>query len=128
MNRFPGPAQLSSWAGLTPKHHESDTKVHRGWITKQGSRLVRWAAVQGVQRVGKHTRLGQVRGPDRCPSRSQHRCRGRGPRAAHPNLLRAARWPHPRPGTSQHRIPTHTAVGRGPCRSMTPSGALAPSG
>ena len=28
---------------------------------KQGSRLVRWAAVEAVQRVGGHTRLGQVR-------------------------------------------------------------------
>ena len=46
---------------LTPKHHESDTTLHRGRITKQGSRLVRWAAVEGVQRVSKHTRLGQVR-------------------------------------------------------------------
>ncbi len=29
-------------AGLTPTHHESDVKVRRGHITKQGSRLVRW--------------------------------------------------------------------------------------
>jgi hypothetical protein len=35
--------------------------VHRGPITKQGSRLVRWAAVEAVQRVSAHTRLGQVR-------------------------------------------------------------------
>lgn len=59
--RFPGPAQLASWAGLTPKHHESDTTVHCGRITKQGSRLVRWAAVEAVQRVPAHTALGQVR-------------------------------------------------------------------
>ena len=59
--RFARPAQLASWAGLTPRHHESDTTVHRGPITKQGSRLVRWAAVEAVQRVGGHTRLGQVR-------------------------------------------------------------------
>ena len=59
--RFPGPAQLASWAGLTPKHHESDSTVHRGRITKQGSRLVRWAAVEAVQRVGAHTRHGQIR-------------------------------------------------------------------
>jgi transposase len=59
--RFARPAQLASWAGLTPKHRESDTTVHRGPITKQGSRLVRWAAVEAVQRVGGHTRLGQVR-------------------------------------------------------------------
>jgi len=48
--RFAGPAQLASWAGLTPRHRESDTHVARGHITKQGSRLVRWAAVEAVGR------------------------------------------------------------------------------
>ena len=47
--------------GLTPKHHESDTKVHRGRITKQGSQLVRWAAIEAVPRIGAHTRLGAYR-------------------------------------------------------------------
>ena len=61
IGRFAKPAQLASWAGLTPKHHESDTTVHRGRITKQGSRLVRWAAVEAVQRVGPHTALGAFR-------------------------------------------------------------------
>jgi transposase len=61
ITRFHRPQQLASWAGLTPKHHESDTTVHRGRITKQGSRLVRWAAVEAVQRVGPRTRLGQYR-------------------------------------------------------------------
>ena len=61
IGRFHRPQQLASWAGLTPKHHESDTTVHRGRITKQGSRLVRWAAVEAVQRVSGHTRLGQHR-------------------------------------------------------------------
>ena len=60
ITRFHRPAQLASWAGLTP-HRESDTTVHRGRISKQGSRLVRWAAVEAVQRVGAHTRLGQTR-------------------------------------------------------------------
>jgi transposase len=59
------------WAGLTPKHHESDTTVHRGRITKQGSRLVRWAAVEAVQRVPAHTRLGQIR--DRGRRTPRHR-------------------------------------------------------
>jgi hypothetical protein len=36
--------------GLTPTHRESDTKVRRGHITKQGSSLVRWAAVEAVAR------------------------------------------------------------------------------
>jgi transposase len=61
VTRFRGPTQLASWAGLTPKHHESDTTVRRGRITKQGSRLVRWAAVEAVQRAGEHTRIGACR-------------------------------------------------------------------
>jgi transposase len=50
VTRFPGPRQLCSWAGVTPKHHESDTTVRRGSITKQGSKFVRWAAVEAVAR------------------------------------------------------------------------------
>ena len=61
VHRFPGPSQLASWAGLTPKHYESDATVHRGRITKQGSRLVRWAAVEAVQRTEKGSRLAAVR-------------------------------------------------------------------
>jgi transposase len=61
ISRFARPQQLASWAGLTPSHRESDTIVHRGRITKQGSRLVRWAAAEAVQRVPAHTGLGQRR-------------------------------------------------------------------
>ncbi len=61
VTRFPDPGRLASWAGLTPRHRESDSKVHRGHITKQGSRLVRWAAVEAVQRIGKDQPLGQLR-------------------------------------------------------------------
>jgi transposase len=50
VTRFPTPDRLCSWAGLTPRHHESDTTVHRGHITKQGSPRVRWAAVEAIQR------------------------------------------------------------------------------
>jgi hypothetical protein len=49
-HRFADPAHLCSWAGLTPRHRESDTVVHRGHITKQGSKAVRWAAIEAVQR------------------------------------------------------------------------------
>ncbi len=34
---LPRSRPLCSWAGLTPRHRESDTKVRRGSITKQGS-------------------------------------------------------------------------------------------
>jgi transposase len=61
ITRFRRPGQLASWAGLTPRHRESDTTVHRGRITKMGSTLLRWAAVEAVQRIPGHTRLGQVR-------------------------------------------------------------------
>jgi transposase len=61
IHRFTSPAQLASWAGLTPKHHESDTHVHRGRITKQGSRLVRWAPIESVQILPATTRVGQIR-------------------------------------------------------------------
>jgi transposase len=48
--RFPTARHLCSWAGLTPSHKESDTKVQRGHITKQGNHLVRWAAIEAVAR------------------------------------------------------------------------------
>ena len=50
VSRFRNAAALCSWAGLTPKHHESDTTVRRGGVTKQGSRLVRWAVIEGTVR------------------------------------------------------------------------------
>ena len=49
VSRFPGPARLSSWAGLTPRHRESDLKVARGHLTKQGSPILRWALVEAIQ-------------------------------------------------------------------------------
>jgi transposase len=51
VHRFARPQQLCCWAGMTPRHRESDTTVHRGRITKQGNHLVRWAAVEAVQRL-----------------------------------------------------------------------------
>jgi transposase len=61
VSRFGTAPQLACWAGLTPKHHESDTHVRRGRITKQGSRLVRWAAVESIKRVGRHSKIGALR-------------------------------------------------------------------
>ena len=57
VTRFRSPAALCSWAGLTPKHHESDTTVHRRDMTKQGSRLVRWAVIEGTVRYHGGTKL-----------------------------------------------------------------------
>ena len=53
IRRFPGPGQLGSWAGLTPRHYESDTKVIRGHVTKQGSRMLRFSSALAVSgRIG----------------------------------------------------------------------------
>ena len=57
VHRFPTPGSLSSWAGLTPKHKESDRKAWRGKLTKQGSRLVRWATVEAISKNHGHTKL-----------------------------------------------------------------------
>jgi len=68
VTRFQRPQQLCSWAGLTPRHRESDTTVHRGRITKQGNPLLRWAAIEAVQRARggllgtSRARIGERRG------------------------------------------------------------------
>ena len=51
ITRFSHPARLCSWAGMTPRHRESDVKISRGHITKQGSPLVRWALMEAIQHV-----------------------------------------------------------------------------
>jgi transposase len=51
VTRFKAAAQLASWAGLTPRHRESDTWVSRGHATKQGSRLLRGALIEAIQRI-----------------------------------------------------------------------------
>jgi hypothetical protein len=50
---------------------QEDRKTSKPWVTggldievatdKQGSTLVRWAAVEAVQRVSKHTQVDQIR-------------------------------------------------------------------
>jgi transposase len=49
VRRFAKPGKLCSWAGLTPRHRESDTKVRRGHVTRQGPRPLRWALTEAVQ-------------------------------------------------------------------------------
>jgi len=49
IRRFSSAAKLCCWAGLTPRHRESDLKVTRGHITKQGSPVLRWALIEAIQ-------------------------------------------------------------------------------
>jgi transposase len=61
VTRFRTPARLCSWAGLTPRHRESDTKVTRGHVTKQGSRVLRWALIEAIQRVPRDSVTGSAK-------------------------------------------------------------------
>jgi len=46
--------------GLTTRHRESDTKVQRRHITKQGSRLVRWAAIEAISGANRQPQIASV--------------------------------------------------------------------
>jgi transposase len=61
VTRFRKPGQLCSWAGLTPRHYESDTKVIRGHVSKQGSRTLRWALCEAIQHQPAGTKPQQVK-------------------------------------------------------------------
>jgi len=60
VTRFPTPAHLVSWTGLTPRHRESDTEVRRQKITKEGPKLVRWAAIEAVSRTNGPSQSGRT--------------------------------------------------------------------
>ena len=89
VQRFPTARHLCSWAGLTPSHRESDTTVVKGHITKQGSRLVRWAAVEAAQKTGDFLK-SRLPAHRRAAQQPQDRPRRRGPQDRHPRLLRPA--------------------------------------
>ena len=72
VGRFRSAEALCSWAGLAPRHRESDTKTVRGSITKQGSKLVRWALIEAVSRyrggprlAGDFRRIAERRGTNK---------------------------------------------------------------
>ena len=59
VTRFSRPEKLCCWAGLTPRHRESDTTVHRGPITKMGCggrgcglQVRGWSITRGGRRGG----------------------------------------------------------------------------
>jgi transposase len=61
VRRFRSPGKLCCWTGLTPRHYESDTKVIRGHVSKQGSRTLRWALTEAIQRQPAGSRPRTVR-------------------------------------------------------------------
>ena len=102
ITRFRHPARLCSWAGLTPRHYESDTKVVRGRITKQGSRPLRWALVEAVQRTPAGTRSAR---PETTSSPAAAPRRATSPRSPRPASCSPASSTRCATGTSGHWTP-----------------------
>ena len=98
VHRFTGPDQLACWAGLTTRVDSSDTAPRHGHVSKQGSRLLRWAAIEGCQRA-REPYLVQTPGDHRPPrqKRPAHRHRGRRPAPDPGRLLHDARRARPLP-------------------------------
>ena len=51
ISRFPDAKHLCSYAGLVPSVRNSDSKVHHGHITKEGSPGLCWIMVSAPQRA-----------------------------------------------------------------------------
>ena len=113
MTRFRNPGQLCSWAGLTPRHRESDVKVARGHMTKQGSRLLRWAVIEAIQRTPADSVTGSVKEAiiARRGKEARNIAKVAGAAAPDPGLLRDARRPHPLPGHNPRRRAAAGACG-----------------
>ena len=115
VHRFASAAHLASWCGVTPRHRESDTTVRRGPITKQGSKLVRWAAIEAAQKLRRDSWLYAER--ERLAERRNSRSIAKTAIARkldHPHLLRPARRQHPLPRASRM-----TPRSRSPIRMRT---------
>jgi len=61
VHRFATADQLACWTGLTTRVDSSDKKTRYGHVSKQGSRLLRWAAVEGCQRAREPYLAGKRR-------------------------------------------------------------------
>nr|AHE14786.1 putative transposase for insertion sequence element [uncultured bacterium] len=108
-DRFASAAHLASWAGLTPRHRESDTVVRRGGAARAdhqaGSRPGALGRGRGrPEDPGQRGRAGEQPGPSGRTPRPQHRHRRGGPQAPHAGLLRAARRAHPRPARPRRGV------------------------
>jgi len=61
VHRFATADQLACWAGLTTRVDSSDRRTRYGHVSRQGSRLLRWAAVEGCQRAHEPYLAGKRR-------------------------------------------------------------------
>ena len=55
IERFDTPESLANYAGMVPRVRSSARRAKHGSITKQGSRMLRWAVVEAVQQLRRHS-------------------------------------------------------------------------
>ena len=72
--RFASPTKLAGYTGLCPRVYQSGGKDHRGPLSKNGPKYLRWALIEAATHAARHsiyadryhrtkTRLGRQRGP-----------------------------------------------------------------
>lgn len=74
ISRFSSPKKLQGYTGLCPRVHQSGRSDHRGPLTKNGPKYLRWALIEAAVHAARHPiyrdhyertkrRLGKQRGP-----------------------------------------------------------------
>lgn len=74
ISRFPSPKKLCGYTGLCPRVHQSGGRDHRGPLSKNGPKYLRWALIEAATHASRHPcfrehyertkrRLGRQRGP-----------------------------------------------------------------
>ena len=74
ITRFPSPVKLCGYTGLSPRVYQSGGSDHRGPLSKQGPKFLRWALIEAAQHAARspyykdryqaiRRRLGKQRGP-----------------------------------------------------------------
>jgi transposase len=53
ITRFPSPVKLSGYTGLCPRVYQSGARDHRGPLTKQGPKFLRWALIEAAQHAAQ---------------------------------------------------------------------------
>lgn len=73
ISRFPSPKKLAGYTGLCPRVHQSGGRDHRGPLSKNGPKYLRWALIEAATHAARHPvyrahhertkrRLGKQRG------------------------------------------------------------------
>jgi transposase len=73
ISRFPSPKKLAGYTGLCPRVHQSGGKDHRGPLSRNGPKYLRWALIEAATHAARHPcyrehyertkrRLGKQRG------------------------------------------------------------------